>query len=492
MPQRKRSVLVFLLLVPLCMAVPEPSHYTYNYDQRFNYVYSPDAYRVADYLLGADLGIGNFLDPQGLFIRDNRLYVCDSGNNRIVVLEIQEEGCELKNVVYSVEIDGVESPFNSPRDIFETENGDLYIADTNNSRILVLNRDWSCRSVILQPDDETIDAEAEFIPSKLVVDSAGRLYLQAANVNKGLMEFDPQGNFVGYMGANKVLYNAIDYVWKLISTKAQRAQMQLFIPTEYSNLYLDPEEFIYVTSQSIATRTSSNIIYPVRRLNAVGEDILFRIENFAEPMGDMSFSNNSELSASVRGASRFIDVTAFDNGVYACFDRTRGRIFVYDFQANLLYAFGGVGGQEGYFTVPAALDHWGYSLFALDSRSGAVTRFELTRYGETVNAALGAYKRGRYEESAALWEEALRMNGNYDLAYIGLGRAAFLQGDYKTAMKYFKLKRQTESYGEAFQYYRKEWMERNIWWIILALIALIVAPPLIRIILKLRKEVLET
>jgi DNA-binding beta-propeller fold protein YncE len=68
------------------------------------------------------------------------VYVCDSGNNRIVVIEANERGeHSLVSVVSSVTIDGVESPFNYPMDIFEGGDGSLYIADTNNRRVLKLD-----------------------------------------------------------------------------------------------------------------------------------------------------------------------------------------------------------------------------------------------------------------------------------------------------------------------------------------------------------------
>jgi hypothetical protein len=52
-----------------------PTNYTYNYDFWFEQVASPDAYHVGAYILGTSLGIGHFRDPQGLFVRDNRVYI---------------------------------------------------------------------------------------------------------------------------------------------------------------------------------------------------------------------------------------------------------------------------------------------------------------------------------------------------------------------------------------------------------------------------------
>ena len=475
-----RSGLLLVFFFAVVSVFSEPSNYTYFYDYWEEQVSSPDAYRVNAYILGTSLGTDNFRDPQGLFIRDNRIYVCDSGNNRILLLEFNDKGEHvLVNSVSSVIIDGVESPLNYPMDIFESIDGFLYIADTNNLRILKLDRNWNYVSSITRPDDESLDDFVEFQPLKLVVDFANRIFVQVRNVNKGLMEFDSRGEFSGYMGANKVVFKMVDYIWKLISTQAQRERMELFIPTEYNNLCIDNDGFIYVTN-------STGDVDPVRRLNAMGQDILIR-NGYEEPIGDIATGS----AGGVSGDSRFIDVVAFDDDSFACFDRTRGRIFMYDFQGNLLYAFGGLGNREGCFMMPVALDRMGYALYALDSRAGALTRFDLTSYGAKINEALSEYRAGRYEASAEIWEEVLKMNGNYDLAYIGIGRAALRQGDYQTAMKYYELKHFRTGYGKAFQLYRKQWMEENLWKILLVLGILIIVPFAVKYSIKVLKEIRE-
>jgi tetratricopeptide (TPR) repeat protein len=460
-------------------AFAETSNYTYNYDVWGEAVSSPDAYRVSAYLLGTNFGIGAFRDPQGLFVRGNKLYVCDSGNNRIVIITVDGDGsCNLSEIIKQATIDGAESALNYPMDVFEDKNGDLYICDTNNHRVLRLDEDRNFVLAIDKPVDETFSETAEFLPTKLVVDKAGRVFIQARNVNKGLMEFDPQGDFVGYMGANRVKVNPVDLLWKRIASRAQRASMDLFIPTEYNNLCIDDRGFIYATNASGLTQA-------VRRLNARGDDILVRNGQF-EPEGDLLRGNSSSVEA-----SKFIDVTALENDSYVCFDRTRGRLFVYDSQGNLMYAFGGMGNREGCFLIPVALEKMGRSLFALDSRTGAVTRFDLTEYGTMINDALSEYKKGHYEESAGKWEEVLKVNGNYDMAYIGIARSALRQGDYETAMKYFRVKQDWSNWSKAFQQYRKQWMEENLWWILLMLGVLIAAPPVVRGMRKLIKEVRE-
>jgi hypothetical protein len=481
---------VVLLALPVTNVFADDTenatNYTYNYDYWTQQVASPDAYRVGAYVLGSNLtyngqSIGNFKDPEGLFVKDNRVYVCDSGANRIVQLEAEKDGSyTVTRIITGVTINGTFSPFNDPMDIFEARDGDIYIADTNNHRALHLDHDFNFVQEIDKPVDQTIDPTMEFLPIKIVSDFAGRIYIQARNINKGLMEFDNRGQFTGYMGANKVKVNIADYVWKLLSSKAQRAQLDLSIPTEYNNLCLDDEGFIYVTNSSGQTDA-------VRRLNSMGTDILIRNGYDKKVQGDLAWGN----AGGVSGASKFIDVAAMPNDSFACFDRSRGRIFVYDFQGNLLYAFGGLGNREGYFQLPAALCDAGDSLYALDSRSGALTRFDPTEYGALINGALIDYKQGKYDDSASKWEQVLKMNGNYDQAYIGIGRAALRQGAYQKAMKYYKLKHYRTGYAKAFQFYRKDWMEDNLWKILLVLAIIIFVPMIIKGCIKLHREVVE-
>ena len=179
-------------------------------------------------------------------------------------------------------------------------------------------------------------------------------------------------------------------------------------------------------------------------------------------------------AADISGPSRLTDVTALDNDTYFAIDRVRGRIFGYDFQGNLLYAFGGVGNRRGYFEYPIGIESIGTDLLVLDNRTNSVTRFTLTEYGKLINNGLLEYKRGRYDQSAEYFRQVLEYNGNYDLAYIGIGRALLRQEEYEEAMKYFKVKKDYQNYSKAFQQYRKEWVEANIGFLVAGLVVLFV------------------
>jgi len=438
---------------------------------------TPDAYRVTDFILGDRFDIGHFSNPRGLHINGNRIFVADTGNNRIVVLEVQEnDEIELVEVVEDIIINGSPSQLRQPHDVFVMENGEKLIADTMNNRILHVSEDWALINEVDNPDS-VVHGGADFLPENIVADRAGRIFAQARHVNRGLMEFDNRGNFVGYTGANPVTITPWDAFWRMIATQEQRARMMLEVPTEYNSLTMDHEGFMFVTNASPDG-------YLVRRLNSIGNDVLIR-NGHTPPIGDLWIGG---AGGQMEGMSRFVDVTTLPNGIFVVFDQNRGRLFAYDFQGHLLYVFGGPGNREGNFLMPVALESIGYTLFALDAQVGAITRFDLTEYGLLINSALDQYRRGNYDASAEYWREVLRINGNFEPAHIGVARALLRQGYYRDAMNYFRLQNDAAGFGRAFGFYRRIWIEERFWMFLVVVGGLIVVPPVVRIGLNLKKE----
>ena len=365
---------------------------------------------------------------------------------------------------------------------------DIFIADTQNHRIIHCDYNLNVIGVLDNPKDETLAENYEFLPARFIVDEANRYYVQATNINAGLMEFTKDGTFNGYIGASPVTISFIQRIWGRIQSKEQRARTKQYVPTEYNNITMDSKGFLYVTTNSLTDREiAEGIGKPIRKLNAMGTDILIRNGN-AYPIGDLKTGTGTKIT----GASEFVDVVTFENETYACLDNKRGRIFVYDFQGNMLYAFGNTGMQEGSFQNPSAivkLDE--QTLAVLDRFCGTITIFTMTNYGKLVNEALSLYRIGHYDESADIWQEVLKYNGNCELAYVGIGRALLRKGEYKEAMKNFEIVRDSQNYSKAFKYYREQVVEENIVWFIIVLAVLIVLPKLIRKIIRVRKEIIE-
>ena len=117
-------------------------HYTYTYDYWGDVQDCPDAYSVAKVYTFGDLGLEkNLKSPESLFVLGNKIYLCDTGNNRILILERNEAG----NIVYVDEITtikGVEPEnLKNPSDVAVSEDGYIYIADRGNSRIIKADSD---------------------------------------------------------------------------------------------------------------------------------------------------------------------------------------------------------------------------------------------------------------------------------------------------------------------------------------------------------------
>ena len=460
--------------------------YTYNYDFWGELRESPDAYRAQSVFNYRDLGLDTPLKtPQSLFVWGDELFVCDTGNNRVLQLHRSGNTFTLTRVIDEVK-GASPSAFNAPYDIFVDDEGQMYVCDQNNNRIVKMDRDANYIMSFEKPADETFTQSLTFLPSKLVVDVAGRVFALCKNVNKGLVKYEPDGTFTGFIGASEARFNWYDYIWKLLSTKEQRAQQANFVPTEYENIYMDPKGFIFATIATFEENDVENT-KPIRRINAVGSDILIRnARNGLEiPMGDLDWDDANEIS----GPSRLVDITVLDNGIYVALDRVRGRLFGYDTQGQMLWAFGGPGGSDGYFKRPTALEHMGRDLLVLDQQEASITLFTPTDYGTLIYDATEQYLAGFYDESAETWRAVLSKNGNYDLAYVGIGRALLREDRYKEAMHCFEVARDRRNYGEALRLYRKVWVEENIGWLFPVILLLLVGPLLIGGVKKMRAEV---
>lgn len=464
---------ILILMIPMT-AFAEETSYTYIYDYWGDVQDSPDLYSVCRVFTSSDLGLDVMLkNPQSIYCHKDLIYICDSGNNRIVELKrTSTEAMEVVRIIDSFQ--GGEGPntFSNPTDIAVSEEGEFFIADQGNARILKLDSELNYMMEFIKPVDNTLDKDLVFQPKKLVIDTAGRVYCIATGINKGLVKYESDGTFSGFIGATPVDFDWTDYVWKKLATQAQRALMESFVPTEYDNLFMDKEGFIYVvTGAPDDADLKSGEADAVRKLNLMGNDILVRNGEW-NIVGDLYMGSGGGYD----GHSYFADVTVLDNDIYVCLDRNRGRLFGYDDQGNMVFAFGGAGNMDGYFRQPVSLEHSGYDLLVLDPLDGAITLMIPTEYGKLVYQAIDQFDQGNYTGSGESWEQVMQINGNYDLAYIGIGRSLLRQERYREAMDYFELKYDDENYSKAYKQYRKEWVEEHIVIIVIVILALFLIP----------------
>ena len=441
---------------------------TYNYDF-WEYVHFTPAAYVPEYTVSAGAltyegeSVGKFAAPQDVSKSpDGDVYIADTGNHRIVVLNAGMT--EVINIITSFDNEGKRDTFNQPYGVCVSGNNQIYIADSQNRRVVVLNMDGTLAGIVQNPKSESLSDDYVFTPLKVAVDYGDRVYVVAQNMFEGIMVFESNGEFAGFFGTIKVDITLWEKFWKRMATKEERSKQQLYIPTEFTGIDVDAKGFVY------ATNIDSTGEQGVRRLNPKGEDVIKKgiNENLG---GDLWIDGFSDYA----GPSQFTDVVYREGGIYTCLDRRRGRIFTYDHEGNILYIFGGLGSQQGNFTMPAAIEMVGDRLVVLDAARAELLVFAPTEYGTLINEAVGLRFDGDEREAVALWERVLQLDENNELANSGIGKAYLTAGDYETAMKYLKLGMNQEYYSIAWRRYRNEILTENASVFLTIIVVLIIA-----------------
>ncbi|MFW6007340.1 MAG: YIP1 family protein [Bacillota bacterium] len=450
------SFIIILIPTTLCFAgnyydfsIPYES---YTYDFWGEPVPGPHPYLPLKMVSGLELDVGELKDPEDIFVSQRQnIYILDSGNNRLICTN---QDWEVINIIKEFTINNEVNKFDKPHGVYVTEEENIYVADTGNERVIEFNLDGEVIREISPPQSEVegvFPEDFKYKPVKLVEDQSGDIYVISKDFLEGLMNFNNKGEFSGLIGAPRVTPSPADYFWKIFATEAQKERMSLFLPTNYNNLALDPKGFIYATVSVQDSSGQDN--EPVKRLNPSGEDILRRTGNFF-PVGDVKYPDSEE--ASITGSSNLIDVSPLDNNIYSVLDSKRGRIFTYDKNGNLLYAFGYKGYEKGLVRKPVAMEYLDKNILILDRNKNGIIVYEPTTYAENIIAANQYFHRGRHEKSLEKWQQVLELNSNYDLAYTGIGKTLLRQENYESAMANFKLGNNRDEYSDAFEYYRKE------------------------------------
>lgn len=445
----KRSFIVIAVLIAMLCNIPleAASFYSYTYNDT-KAVAAPDAALPVRNVMGIDFGAGQLKSPQDLFIYNNEIYIVDSGNNRIVITDIN---LTKSRIISEFNNNGKKDTFQEPQGICITKD-EMYIADTKNARIVKLDMQGNLLMIIDSPKDESFPKDFLFKPSKVSVDLYNRVFVVSAGYNLGLMQFTPDGTYLKSIGAPDVTLTVFEQIRRKFSTKAQRERTGDVVPTEYSNISITDAGFIYVTSESTNIEVDA-----LRKLNAKGADIINRI---GDPSGDIIIGQGS---ASYKGASAIVDVTEVGgDGNIGILDRKRSRVFVYDDTCQLLFMFAGPGTYNGGLSVPSAMVYKDNKFYIADRGRNTISVFELTEYGKMFNAISKAKKDIDYKTEEALWKEIVSQNINCKLAMSGLGNAAYKRQDVKEAMHYYKLAEDRENYSKSFAFVRRQWIESNV------------------------------
>ncbi len=459
---------------------------TYIYSVDGVPVSSPDAY-VPDRVLDAEAMLLEtpLNDPRDLVVDSKEnVYIADTRNNRIVVLNsLLQYKFEIMSFVNG---EGVPDALNAPQGVFVTDEY-IYVADTGNARIAVFELDGSFAYILEAPSSDVFPEGSIYTPVALAVDLYGRIYVVSSTTYMGVISLGEDGEFTGFIGAQKVNPSAWDLLWRRFQTEAQREMTSQYVSTEFNNITVDDRGFIYVTTSSIpesaqqAAITSKDAANaPVKMLNTRGEDVLKR-NGFFAPGGEVNVGTletsdeTSSGSTGSGGASAIIDVALGPDGTWSIVDSKRQKIYTYDDGGELLFVFGDTGTQVGNLASVSSIAYQGSYILALDRSNGTVNTFRRTQYGDLLITALGNNRRLEYGNAFTDWQSILQRNSNFDASYIGIGKSLYRDGRYEEAMEYYKYAYDTVNYDTAFKAWRQEWVADYVIVVPLVIVAVVIA-----------------
>jgi tetratricopeptide (TPR) repeat protein len=454
----------FMMIISLMITLPiQLVTIRYNYSYYGQVVHSAPGMTFAQYLNANTLGV-NWQSPEDMMVYNDEIYVIDSRTNNLVIINQNFEHKATYNAFLPTDtyleqranqgLDPVvEVTLNGPRGLDIKESG-IYIADTNNNRIVKLNHDFEVIATFSHIEDRTFD-EIAFEPLKLTVDGAERMYVVARNVYEGIIELGSDGQFNRFTGVNPIRLTPVEIFRRSLMTEEQLSQLRLYLPTEYTNVSINDRSFIYATSRP----SEGNAENMIQLINPKGVDVIRR-NGYHPPMGDIHFivqMNNYVIN----GPSNLVDIESTDHGIYTVLDQKRSRLFTYDQEGNLLYINGDAGSQSDKFVEGVAISYYGEKLLVLDRKIRTIVIYEPTAFGKAVNEAIGLQAIGEFDAAAEIWREVLTLNTNYEIAYNGLGKYYLRTGNYLEAMNNFNLGHDYYYYSKAYRGYRNEWIKSN-------------------------------
>lgn len=461
----KKSLVLLLALMLMTMAVipvaaSQATSYTYTLDDESELVRTQDAY-LPDRTI-TSLGLAN---PSDMVIDENdHLYIADTGNKRIVVYDLNtEEVLEIVNAdtVKDEKFEG----FNTPKGIYRTDAGEIYVADAGAKTVFKFSKDYKFEQRYDRPT-APIFADTNYEPSKVAVDSGNNLYIVSEGVYNGIIQLAGTGEFLGYFTSNKAVLTPQQMFLKMIYTKEQQANSALLNtqPSTFSNVYVD----LNGTAYSVCMGEGDDL---VKKHSTDGTNMF----------------NNPIIATKA-----LTDVTADANGIIYTCDKN-GFITAYTMSGELIFQLGAQVldlDVSGLFTSLStiAVDNSG-NIWTADGEKGYIQSFTPTEYATTIYRALSEYEDGDYDAALEDWSYVLRLNQMSVLAHNGVAKAYFNDESYQKAMDDFEIAGNREGYSSAFWEVRNKAIQKYLGDFLVVVIVIIIAVIAVKLID--RKKVLR-
>lgn len=522
----RRALALVLALLMLCGVtvsaadMEEVPYYSYCYwegPSRYEAVPMRSMYEADVQITGASLGTEALSTPRFVTLSQDgkELYILDGGS-RILVMDTAT------NTLIR-EIKEIQSP-DGPLDYSSTENsgglyvsaeGNLYIADTVNQRVLIADANAQLIRILQKPTGNGIPEDLEFTPVRVMMDEKGYLYVVCSGCSYGMLVFDTEYNFLGFHGSYKVettvLKSISKFIDNLFMTNEKAEKSQGTVVAEILDISIDADGMLYTLSGTGYGQ--------IKRLGLNGNQTLNHKFGFTTQSGDLVNFNENPSSFTFMHMPYTTSLTAItvdpEGFVYMLDGGNRGRIFMYDEECRAVTVFASglnSGEQVGTFYTAKSFACSSDKMYVLDFNTSAVTVFSLTDYGKLYKQANILTIAGEYEQALPMWQEVLKLDANNQRAYEGIAKAMLQQADaamdkadaiedkaehaaaveeakalYRTTMEYAEMGNDQQTYSQAFEVVQKEWLTNNFWWLFIVCLAAVGGIAALLVLSKKRK-----
>ena len=419
--------MLIVVLVDFQSVSADTAYKTFTIDGYGNYISTQTAYTAEGSITITD----NTTLSKPSDMKTNQagnLYVADTGNKRIVILE--KDG----TIIRSIE----NEKMMSPSGLAVTDEGKIYVADEAAKAVFVFSEEGELLRTFERPTAISFGEKNTFTPIKVAVDDRENIYVLSKGNSNGiiLLNGTTENEFLGYFAPNTAQESPLTSFRKMIFTEEQLDRMLDTAPNSVTNVAVDTKGLVY-------TVTEGDVKDTLKKLNLGGKNI---------------------IKTDIRDQfSSAVTVGPLDN---VFMTTTKGYIYELTSEGQLLFVFGGAEAgrqRNGLFgSISAIAVDGNNNLYVLDQEKGEIQTFQTTQFADLVHEALALYQNGYYTESKGPWQEVLQMNSLFEFAHLGMGEAYYKEGDFDAALRSYRLGRDEEGYSNAFWEVRNDWIRENI------------------------------
>lgn len=422
-------------LTPISVyAIDDRIDVCYTINEKKEHVSMPQMYDFSMVLRGTYDGL-EMSNPNDLHIaKDGQIYIADTGNNRI--LKFSESGDFICSFLNN-EKDGLITP----KGVTTDDNHNIYIADSGNQRIVVLDRDGHFQYAHGKPDSDMLSGLAVYEPTKIAVGINGTLNVL---VGKEFMALSENNEFLGYVGSADVGFSFKNLLISMFASAKQKKLITKVQPDTYNNFTVSDSGMLYAVSYGLKDQ--------IKKITSVGDNIY--------PEGEYGEYGLNQWNIKVR--PNFSDIAVRGSEIIFVSELNTGRIYQYDRNGQLLSVFGGRGSGEGLFLSISAIDvDTQGNLYVLDSGYGQIQVFKPTYFNNLILEATSLYENGEYDASYEKWMEVLSFHDSYPIALTTVAKILYKNKDYVASQTYYKLVEDQEGFRKANGEVKHEWVTEH-------------------------------